>query len=54
MEASQLRERITRWIEDSKELFTLLPELPVAAFSPVSEGYFETLVAIVGLHLCFA
>jgi septal ring factor EnvC (AmiA/AmiB activator) len=27
MESSQLRERITRWIEDSKELFTLLPEL---------------------------
>jgi septal ring factor EnvC (AmiA/AmiB activator) len=27
MEASQLRERITRWMEDSKELFTLLPEL---------------------------
>ena len=26
MEASQLRERITRWIEESKELFTLLPE----------------------------
>jgi septal ring factor EnvC (AmiA/AmiB activator) len=26
MEESQLRERITRWIEDSKELFALLPE----------------------------
>lgn len=26
MEESQLRERITRWIEESKELFTLLPE----------------------------
>jgi len=25
MEESQLRERITRWIEESKELFTLLP-----------------------------
>ena len=24
---SQLRERITRWIEESRELFTLLPEL---------------------------
>jgi septal ring factor EnvC (AmiA/AmiB activator) len=27
MEALQLRERITRWIEDSKEFFALLPEL---------------------------
>jgi septal ring factor EnvC (AmiA/AmiB activator) len=26
MEESQVRERITRWIEESKELFTLLPE----------------------------
>ena len=27
MEASQLRDRITQWIEESKEFFTLLPEL---------------------------
>lgn len=27
MESSQLRERITRWIEDSKDVFSLLPDL---------------------------
>ena len=27
MEESQVRERITRWIEESKELFAVLPEL---------------------------
>src|SRR5215470_5909281 len=27
MEASQLRERLTRWIEESRELFAQLPEL---------------------------
>ena len=27
MEESQLRERVTRWIEESKELFSLLPAL---------------------------
>jgi len=27
MEPSQLRERISRWVEDSKEFFALLPEL---------------------------
>ena len=27
MEGTQLRERLARWVEETKELFTLLPEL---------------------------